>query len=99
MDQAQLHPITLISNFIPNTVRPLLSGHPQGTGKWPLNRGLYQKLAICVHRVITRESLKIQHEVTKKSPQDGNKCLFNCLFICHTRRGGPLIWVLFILLC
>lgn len=29
-----------------DTVEPSLSGHPQGDGKWPLNKG--HKLVLCV---------------------------------------------------
>ena len=25
--------------IVPTTVEPLFNGHPQGTGKWPLNGG------------------------------------------------------------
>ena len=31
--------VTVLESRIRNTVEPLLSGHPRGNGKWPLNRG------------------------------------------------------------
>ena len=33
------------------TVEPLLSGHPRGTGKWPLNR-VRQKLSLSLFKTL-----------------------------------------------